>query len=203
MFLNETLDAAFEELAEIAPAGYAAGLKLRFSGPSLVRGTYPARWTEHYTENLMAFWDPVVVWSLTNTGHKRWSALKIPDPLGVMKQAREYGINYGVAISVGKLPNRSILGIARSDREFSDTEIHHAYGVFSGIHERVLEKKPLTQNQAEALRLIAGGDLQSAVSGELGISQSALKARLKAARTKLNARTTLEAIARAKELHLL
>lgn len=203
MFLGEALDTDFKELGEIAPAGYAAGLKLRFSGPALVRDTYPLEWTEHYAESLMAFWDPVVVWSLANTGNKRWSALKIPDPMGIMKQARAYGLNYGVAISLGKLSKRSLLGIARSDREFTDEEIRHAVEIFTRIHELVVESKSLTPNQADALRLIAGGDLHTAASNKLGISESALKARLRSVRIRLNARSTAEAITRAKEHNLL
>jgi len=203
MFIGETLDAAFEELGEIAPAGYAAGLKLRFSGPALVRDTYPAEWTKHYAESLMAFWDPTVVWALANIGHVRWSALKIPDPMGVMKQARTHGLNYGVVISLGKLSKRSLLGIAHTDREFTDDEIHHALDIFTRIHKIVTESKLLTKSQLEALKLIAGGDLHAAASDRLGISESALKARLKSARIRLNARSTAEAITRAKEHNLL
>jgi len=203
MFFGETLDAAFEELNEVAPAGYAAGLKLRFSGPALVRSTYPAEWTKQYEESLMAFWDPVVVWTLANTGHKRWSALNVPDPLKVMTLAREHGLNYGVVLSLGKLSKRSLLGIARSDREFTDEEINQALRIFTRIHKVVTESKTLTENQLEALRLIAGGDLISAASNKLGISESAIKARLKSARIRLNARSTAEAITRAKEHNLL
>ena len=203
MFTGETLDAAFNELDDIAPAGYAAGLKLRFSGPALVRGTYPAEWKDHYADSLMAFWDPVVVWSLANTGHIRWSALKIPDPMGVMKQARAHGLNYGVVIALGKLSKRSLLGMSRSDREFTDEEISRAVTVFTKIHDIVTESKCLTESQLEALRLIAGGDLYSEAANKLGISESALKARLKAARIRLNARSTVEAITRAKDHNLL
>lgn len=203
MFTGETLDAAFNELDDIAPAGYAAGLKLRFSGPALVRDTYPAKWTKYYADSLMAFWDPVVVWSLANTGQIRWSALKIPDPMGVMQQARSHGLNYGVVISLGKLSKRSLLGIAHSEREFTCDEIGRAVEIFTRIHKIVTEQKALTKNQLEALRLIAGGDLYSAASNKLGISESALKARLKSARIRLNARSTVEAITRAKEQNLL
>ncbi len=202
MFLGEALDTAFEELGKVAPAGYAAGLAFRVSGPAFVRITYPTEWKKHYGDGLMAFWDPVVIWSLANTGHKRWSALKIPDPMKVMQQARAYGLNFGVAISLGRIPKRSLLGIARSDREFTDEEIRHAIKIFTRVHELVTEAKSLTPNQAEALRLIAGGDLHSAASDKLGISESALKARLRSVRLRLDARSTAEAIMRAKEYNL-
>lgn len=203
MFTGETLDAAFAELDKISPAGYAAGLKLRFTGPALVRDTYPDKWTKHYADRLMAFWDPVVVWALANTGHSRWGDLKVPDPMGVMEEAAKHDLNYGVVISLGKLSKRSLLGIARPDREFTDDEINQALEVFTRIHNIVIESKVLTENQLEALRLIAGGDMISAAANKLGISESALKARLKTARTRLNARSTAEAITRAKEHNLL
>jgi LuxR family transcriptional regulator len=53
------------------------------------------------------------------------------------------------------------------------------------------------------LRLIAAGDRHAAAAAKLGISESALKARLTAARQRLMARTTAEALQRAQEYRLL
>jgi LuxR family transcriptional regulator len=61
----------------------------------------------------------------------------------------------------------------------------------------------LTKAQVEALRCIAQGDRHAAAAAKLGISESALKARLTAARHNLMARTTAEAIQRAKDYRLL
>jgi len=61
----------------------------------------------------------------------------------------------------------------------------------------------LTPAQIQALRLIAAGDRHAAAAAKLGISESALKARLNAARQRLLARTTAEAIQRAKDYRLL
>ena len=56
---------------------------------------------------------------------------------------------------------------------------------------------------SEALGLIASGMRHADAAKKVNISQSALKARLTAARTKLLARTTAEAIQRAKDYRML
>ncbi|MGB7262674.1 MAG: autoinducer binding domain-containing protein [Albidovulum sp.] len=178
-------------------------MKVKFTGPALVRETYPKEWVEIYRDNLLAFTDPVVIWSLTNIGYKRWSDLEYLDVRGVMKRARLYGLNYGVAISVGKLSARSMLGMARSDREFSDTEINVALEIFGRIHEIVVAEKTLTPSMAEALRLVSEGEQHASAAAKLGISESAFKARLKSARERLNVRSTAEAITQAKQHNLL
>ena len=57
--------------------------------------------------------------------------------------------------------------------------------------------------QIEALKCIAGGDRIAAAAAKLGISESALKARITSARIRLMARTTAEAIQRAKDYRLM
>ena len=108
-----------------------------------------------------------------------------------------------MAISCGPITSRSIVGAARNDREFSDTEIDKIHGLVLTLHELSEPPTELTPAQVEALRCIADGDRHAAAAAKLGISESALKARLISARTRLMARTTSEAIQRAKEFRLL
>jgi LuxR family transcriptional regulator len=61
----------------------------------------------------------------------------------------------------------------------------------------------LTTAQIEALQCISNGDRHTAAAAKLGISESALKARLKSARIRLEARTTSEAVRKAREYRLL
>jgi LuxR family transcriptional regulator len=61
----------------------------------------------------------------------------------------------------------------------------------------------LSKAQADALKCIAEGDRHAAAAARLGISESAFKARLTSARQKLMARTTAEAVPRAKEYGLI
>ena len=69
----------------------------------------------------------------------------------------------------------------------------------------VASKPPseLTRAQVEALRCLANGDRHAAAAERLGISESALKARLASARLRLEARTTSEAIRKAREFRML
>ena len=67
------------------------------------------------------------------------------------------------------------------------------------LHEATDPPDSLTEAQKEALRLIADGHRHTAAAAKIGISESALKARLTSARDRLMARTTAEAIQRAKE----
>lgn len=71
------------------------------------------------------------------------------------------------------------------------------------LHELSEPPEALTEAQIEALRCIAGGDRFAAAAERLGISESALKARISSARDRLMARTTAEAIQRAKDNRLI
>ena len=71
------------------------------------------------------------------------------------------------------------------------------------LHAATEPAEELTTAQVEALRCIANGDRHAAAALKLGISESALKARLVSARQRLGARTTAEAIQRAKDSRLI
>jgi LuxR family transcriptional regulator len=105
--------------------------------------------------------------------------------------------------SVGPLSSRTIMGATRDDREYTDHEMEDIYKIVQRMHEVSEPPTQLSKAQVEALRCIAEGDRHAAAAAKLGISESAFKARLASAREKLSARTTAEAIQRAKEYGLL
>ncbi|AJE45394.1 transcriptional regulator [Celeribacter indicus] len=195
----------FSQLRAASPVGYSAGLHIRFAAPLVSESTYDPKWLEHYTANAYALRDPMIAWGLSTEGHKRWSeiARELPDPFNIWRQATEFGLNYGVAVSCGPVQSRTIVGCARSDREFTDQEITKIATLVRTLHEISEPQTDLTQAQIQALRCIAGGDRHAAAAAKLGISESALKARLVSARERLMARTTSEAIQKAKEIKLL
>ena len=197
------LDANFEALSALAPAGFSAGLHIRFASPMIYVRTYDEQWTKIYDENAYALRDPLVFWGLGVKGHTRWSAIKLPDPFNIMDQARRYGLTYGAVISCGPLTSRTIVGIARSDREFDDAEISEADTIVHALHAAAEPPTELTRAQIEALRLLADGDRHTAAAAKLGISESAFKARLQSARVRLGARTTAQALKKAREYQLL
>ena len=197
------LDHLFGALSAIAPEGYSAGLHIRFTAPLVYRTTYTESWTTHYKENVFALRDPAVFWGLGTKGQTRWSEIKLPDPFNIFGQAKAYGLRFGVVISHGPITSRSIVGLARADREFTDREINEAAYIVFALHDAAEPPTELTDAQSEALRLLSEGDRHAAAASKLGISESALKARLKSARIRLGARTTAEAVRKAREYHFL
>ena len=71
------------------------------------------------------------------------------------------------------------------------------------LHDATEPPESLTKAQQEALRCIAEGDRHAAAAAKLGITESAFKARLISARESLMAKTTAEALQRAKDYRLL
>lgn len=191
------------QLRARCPRGYAAGLHIRFAAPLITSHTYDEEWLRIYTSCAYALRDPLIFWGLSCEGSTRWSEIALPDPFDIFGQAAEYGLRFGCAIACGPLTSRTIVGCARDDREFTDVEIAAIQAIVWKMHEIAQPPEELTKAQVEALKCIADGDRHIAAAARLGISESALKARLSAAREKLLARTTSEAIQRAKEHRLI
>ncbi|MBV7410756.1 autoinducer binding domain-containing protein [Maritimibacter sp. DP1N21-5] len=200
---NQAIDAQLQELGALAPAGYFVALHIRFASPLLMFQTYDPAWADHYTKNAYALRDPMIAWGISRTGATRWSDIDLPDPFGIMAEAADYGLRYGVCVSCGPMSSRTVAGVARPDREFTDEEIAAATGHILRLHHETEPPDHLTAAEVEALNVIASGDRYAAGAARLGISESALKARLTAARQKLFARTTAEAIQRAKDYRLI
>ncbi len=203
MFDKSDFDRELQKLGDLAPLGYFVALHIRFTSPLMSFQTYDQAWTDHYTDNGFVLRDPMTAWGFCKTGSTRWSNKKIPDPFGIFKEAAKFGLRYGVTISCGPIRSRTIVSLARGDREFDDTEIAEAEATAKRLHEISEPRGKLTKAQIAALKCIAEGDRHAAAAAKLGISESALKARLTAARQNLMARTTAEAIQRARDNHLL
>ena len=147
--------------------------------------------------------DPTIAWGFSTEGAARWSEMEIPDPFGIFTEAAEFGLVHGVTVSCGPVSSRTISSFARDDREFRDEEIEEIERSVRRLHHMTEPPESLTEAQIEALRCIAAGDRHAAAAAKLQISESAFKARITAARQKLLARTTAEAIQRAKDYRLL
>jgi LuxR family transcriptional regulator len=197
------LNLLLAQLQARSPKGYAAGLHIRFAAPLITSHTYGEEWLRIYTSRAYALRDPLIFWGLSCEGSTRWSEIELPDPFDIFGQAAEFGLKFGCAIACGPLTSRTIVGAAREDREFTDAEIAAIQAIVWKMHEIAQPPDELTKAQVEALKCIADGDRHIAAAARLGISESALKARLTAAREKLSARTTSEAIQRAKDFRLI
>ena len=199
----QVLDPILRSLAVLAPAGYFIGLHIRYASPLMQFSNYNQDWLDHYTEKAYALRDPTIAWGFSTEGAARWSEMGIPDPFGLFEEARAFGLTYGLTVSCGPVRSRTISSFARSDRSFDDQEVSKIAGLVRRLHDITEPPDTLTVAQIEALRLIAAGDRHAAAAAKLNISESALKARLTSARQKLLARTTAEAIQRAKDYRLI
>jgi LuxR family transcriptional regulator len=200
---RKAITVLLEKLDRLAPMGYTVGLHIRFATPLIYKSSYPAAWVEHYNSHSYYLRDPLVFWGVGVEGTTRWSAIPLPDPFGVMKKAANHGLNYGAVSSYGPITSRSIVGISRSDREFTDEEMGQLKEVTIQLHIEAKPPSELTKAQIEALQCLANGDRHAAAAEKLGITESAFKARVQSARIRLEARTASEAIRKAREYRLL
>lgn len=200
---NQIIDELLDELSELALDGYYLALHVRFASPLMMFQTFHSEWIHHYVQNAYALRDPIIAWGISRTGATRWSAIDLPDPFGIMDEAASYGLRYGVVISCGPMTSRTVASVTSSTREFTDEEIATTAGIVLRLHHESQPPDHLTNAEIEALRVVGSGERYAAGAAQLGISESALKARLATARKKLFARTSAEAIQRAKDYRLL
>ena len=197
------IDLELHQLSLMAPSGYFVGLHIRFTAPLFTFQTYDQAWIDSYTDRGYVLRDPMVAWGFSTTGWIRWSDPTLPDPFGLFVEAAKFGLRYGATISCGLIKSRTIASFARQDREFEDREIAAITAIVHRLHDMTDPPEELTKAQVDALKCIAGGDRFAAAAAKLGISESALKARITSARIRLMARTTAEAIQRAKDYRLI
>lgn len=191
------------QLEALAPKGYSAGIQIRFAAPLYMRSTYPQAWQDLYAENAFSLRDPLVFWGISKTGSTRWSEISLPDPFGVLDSAREHGLIYGAVISCGKITSRTIVGMARDDREFRDDEIAEAAVIAERLHAVTDAPKDLAPVTAEALSLVGDGLTTADAAARLNISEAAFEARLHSAQSDLGVATTAEALRLAREFKLI
>lgn len=185
-----------EEIGEIAPAGYYIALRVGFAFPVEEVNFLPQAWVLHYTQQRFMVFDPIIRWVHANTGATRWSAMPEDDPRGVMRQAKTFGLRYGVAISVfdGNIAGqRSYGSFARSDREYTELEIRLLQAYLQRRHMEMAPPTNLTEAEIEALSLVKNGLRLKEIAHDLGVSEGAVKQRLKNAKTKLDAKTSTQA----------
>lgn len=192
-----------KRLARMAPVGYAVAMHIR-AGVALVQhDEFPRHWVDFYHENGFALRDPLIAAGYSVQYFARWSELALPDPDQVIPAAAGHGLRFGLVVACGPLASRSVARLARSDREYTDDEAGKAVQLLQELHDMTRPGERLTGPQAEALRLIGSGLRHTEAAARLGISESALKMRLKSARRRLLAQTTTEAIQRARDNFLL
>lgn len=194
------------ELGQIATAGHYIALRIGYAFPIEEINALPDDWVAHYTKHRFMLFDPIVRWAYQNTGAIRWSEIDIDDPLKVLAQARTFGLQFGVVIAVmddSAKAQRSFASFVRSDREFTDLEIKLLQTFVKRRHAEMAPPTNLTRAELEALTMVKDGLRLKEIAYELGVSEGAVKQRLKNAKQKLGAKTGTQAAALANQYGLL
>ena len=200
-FMNDPI-----KLTDIAPAGHYLAVRVGFAFPMFEQNELPQEWVKTYTKQGLMLHDPVMKWVYSNAGSRRWSALEIDDPRNVLRQASEFSLNFGVAVSYldeEKAGLRSFGSFARSDREFTDSEINDLSAQIQSLHNAKEPPQNLTNAEKEVLAMVKDGLLLKEMAAILGVSEGAIKQRLKNAKQKLGAKTSAHAAALSLEYGLI
>ncbi|MEN8895994.1 MAG: autoinducer binding domain-containing protein [Yoonia sp.] len=195
-----------QQIEELAPAGYYLALRIGFAFPVEEVNALPTEWIEHYTKNGLMLFDPVMRWAYGTTGSKRWSEMDLDDPRKVLGQAQTFGLRYGVAVSVfdgNAAGQRSIGSFSRSDREFFDLEIELLLAFVKRRHAELAPPTNVTMAELEALGMVRDGKRLKQIAFDLGVTEGAVKQRLKNAKVKLGAKTSTQAAAMANQYGLI
>lgn len=195
-----------EELRRLSPAGFHVALRVGFAFPLVEVNDLPPDWIEFYTIQRFMLFDPVIQWVYSRTGAIRWSELDRPDPRKVLMQAASFGLKYGVSVSYTSEEgeaHRSFGSFCRVDREFDDDEIAQLSAIVARLHDEMAPPSNLTMAELEALRMVRQGMRLKQIAFELGVSEGAVKQRLKNAKIKLGAQTGAQAASLASDFGLL
>ncbi len=186
-----------DQIEPIANAGFYVALRVGFSFPEDELNQLPDPWIEYYTAHGLVVADPAMKWVYANSGVARMSELNLPDPQRVLPRAAHYGLEYGAVVSVhGPRDNgrRSFGFFFRDDRELLGGELKELEQILRDLHGSKDESRALTAAEVEALQMQSRGLRLKQVAGELGISESAVKARLNNVKRKLGAKTLAQAV---------
>ena len=138
------------EFKDRSASGYALGLHIKFTTPAFFFQSYPREWLEHYSQAGLLVNDPTVSWCFENSGVCRWSDMD--DPAGILTQAAEYGMRYGIVYATTAGNSHSMSGFARPDREFTDDEIAELVSRVDALHEATRDQEALAPELVEQLK---------------------------------------------------
>jgi LuxR family transcriptional regulator len=190
----------------LAPAGHYIAIRISFAFPVAEQNCLPESWIREYTASGLLVHDPAMIWAHQNQGYVRTSEIAGDDSQGVLELAKVHGLNFGAAVCCidGVAGGERSFGFFfRSDREYASSELDELYSGMRATHLAHARPKNLTEAEIETLGLVKNGLLMKEIASALGVSESAVKQRLRNARLKLNAKTGSQAAARATMLGMI
>ncbi|WP_439570202.1 autoinducer binding domain-containing protein [Roseovarius mucosus] len=184
-------------ISSIGTEGYFIMLNHSRKGPEFIDSSYPEAWRIEYDENSYHLKDPAFLWGLAKNGDRRWSEVRLPDVAGVFKKARRHGLIYGALFSRGYPTRKSVLSVARDDRELTDEELMLLSKWFDGFVEACNGRQLFSAKELEVLQCLSNDMTIEQAADKIGISASAAKVRLKSARDRNGKQTNSWAVAAA------
>lgn len=178
----------------LAPAGFYIALRVGFSFPEAELNMLPDLWVEFYSVHGLVVHDPAMRWAYGNTGAIRFSEMTLPDPHQVRAHAAVFALGHGAVVSVLRPEDRGRRSYGlffRDDRDFTAAELDQIHRQLAALHHG--DEPSLTHAEIEALKLQSEGLRLKQIAERLGISESAVKARLNNVKRKLGARTQSQA----------
>jgi LuxR family transcriptional regulator len=143
------------ELKNLAPTGFALGFHVVYTTPTFMFQTYSSDWLEHYASKGYLMLDPVVHWGFENTGLIRWSDMVHLDTAGVLKDAADFGLNFGATCAVNDNDRQSFGGFSRNDREFTNDECDTLQLLFKEIHGLTAQREGLSPETKQSLKAMS------------------------------------------------
>ncbi|SEM44830.1 transcriptional regulator, LuxR family [Loktanella fryxellensis] len=195
-----------DDLARLAPAGHYMALRIGFAFPMEEVNALPQAWIEHYTRSRLLLHDPVMRWGYAHTGIIDWTDLRHQDPQGVLAMASAFGLRFGVAVSVfddNADGQRSLANFSRGDRDFTGLEKRLLLTYVTRRHTEMAPPRNLTAAELQALCMVKDGMRLKQIAYDLGVTEGAVKQRLKNAKVKLHANTSTQAAAMARQFRLI
>jgi LuxR family transcriptional regulator len=195
-----------DDFKSLAPAGFYIAIRVGFAFPMAEHNHLPPDWVREYTVSGLIVHDPAISWVYKNCGATRLGCLADGDTQGVLALARNYGLNFGAAVScVDRCDagQRTFGFFFRSDRDYTSSELDELNGLVVATHKAHVRPRNLTPAELETLGLVKNGLLMKEIACLLEVSESAIKQRLKSARVKLDAKTGTQAAARATMLGMI
>ena len=196
------LDNIVPMLRLLGPQGFVFVHNLGLRGPEFVHSEFPVAWQREYESKNYMWSDPVLLWSMMSRGDKRWSEINAIDFRGVMAAAKRFGINFGAIFSRGAV-KKTVLSLARADREFTDEEMALLSGLVGKLVEDASLDTALNDAEVETLRRFGDGLSYKEIGLALKLSPSTVKLRLANARKKLGAVSNIHALAIAIQRNML
>lgn len=136
---------------------FAVGVRIRFANPTLLFQTYPQEWIDYYNDKALIFTDPTIRWGLTHTGVCDWDELRADDEAGMMKQAAEHGLRFGIVVSVGDVASRTLGFFCHADRPLTAEEIAFAADRVQQMHDATEGLGEVSDDKLNDLRAIGAG----------------------------------------------